>query len=52
MLKEPLGGPLNQETEPLIDRLNVAEVELNVMTRQCLNRRNDSLEVLRDEVAA
>ena len=32
--------------------LNVAEVELNVMTRQCLNRRIASLEVLRDEVAA
>ena len=25
--------------------LNVAEVELNVMTRQCLNRRIDSLEI-------
>ena len=32
--------------------LNVAEVELNVMTRQCLNRRIASLKVLRDEVAA
>ena len=32
--------------------LNVAEVELNVMIRQCLNRRIDTLEVLRDEVAA
>ena len=32
--------------------LNVAEVELNVMTRQCLNRRIDSLKILRDEVAA
>ena len=32
--------------------LNVAEVELNVMTRQCLNRRIDSLEILHDEVAA
>ena len=32
--------------------LNVAEVELNVMIRQCLNRRIASLEVLRDEVAA
>ena len=32
--------------------LNVAEVELSVMTRQCLNRRIASLEVLRDEVAA
>ena len=30
--------------------LNVAEVELNVLTRQCLNRRIASLEVLRDEV--
>ena len=32
--------------------LNVAEVELNVMIRQCLNRRIALLEVLRDEVAA
>ena len=32
--------------------LNVAEVELNVMIRQCLNRRIDSIDVLRDEVAA
>ena len=32
--------------------LNVAEVELNVLIRQCLNRRLDSLEVLRSEVAA
>ena len=32
--------------------LNVAEVELNVLIRQCLNRRLDSMDVLRDEVAA
>ncbi len=32
--------------------LNVAEVELNVMIRQCLNRRIDCIEVLRREVAA
>ena len=32
--------------------LNVAEVELNVMIRQCLNRRIDSINILRDEVAA
>ena len=32
--------------------LNVAEVELNVMIRQCLNRRIDSIDVLRNEVAA
>ena len=31
---------------------NVAEVELNVMTRQCLNRRMDSPKTLRAEVAA
>ncbi len=31
--------------------LNVAEVELNVMIRQCLNRRIDCIEVLRREVA-
>ena len=32
--------------------LNVAEVELNVMIRQCLNRRIDSIDTLRAEVAA
>ena len=32
--------------------LNVAEVELNVMIRQCLNRRIDCIEVLRREVGA
>jgi hypothetical protein len=32
--------------------LNVAKGELNVMIRQCLNRRIDSIEELRDEVAA
>ena len=33
-------------------RLNVAEVELNVLIRQCLNRRIDSIDTLRAEVAA
>lgn len=32
--------------------LNVAEVELSVMIRQCLNRRIDSIDTLRSEVAA
>ena len=32
--------------------LNVAEVEINVMIRQCLNRRIDSIDVLRTGVAA
>ena len=32
--------------------LNVAEVELNVMIRQCLNRRIDSIDILRNQVAA
>ena len=32
--------------------LNVAEVEHNVMIRQCLNRRLDSIALLRHEVAA
>ena len=32
--------------------LNVAEVELNVMSRQCLNRRIDRVDVLAREVAA
>ena len=31
---------------------NVAEIELNVMIRQCLNRRIDCIEALRREVAA
>ena len=31
--------------------LNVAEVELNVLIRQCLNRRIDSIDILRAEVA-
>ena len=31
--------------------LNVAEVELSVMIRQCLNRRMDSIDILRNEVA-
>jgi hypothetical protein len=32
--------------------LNVAEIELNVLIRQCLNRRIGSIEELRQEVAA
>lgn len=32
--------------------LNVAEIELNVMISQCLKRRIDSIEELRDEVSA
>lgn len=32
--------------------LNVAEIELNVMIKQCLNRRIDNIDELRDEVAA
>lgn len=32
--------------------LDIAEIELNVMTRQCLSRRIDSLEYLRDELSA
>ena len=32
--------------------LNVAEIELNVMIRQCLDRRIDSIERLSDEVTA
>ena len=32
--------------------LNIAEIELNVLTRQCLNRRIDSIERLRNELAA
>ena len=32
--------------------LNVAEIELSVLVRQCLNRRLDSVKMLRREVAA
>lgn len=32
--------------------LNVAEIELNVMTRQCLSRRIESIEILRSELSA
>ena len=32
--------------------LDIAEIELNVMTRQCLSRRIDSIENLRSELAA
>lgn len=32
--------------------LNIAEVELNVMTRQCLSRRIASIDVLRSELSA
>ena len=32
--------------------LNIAEIELNVMTRQCLHRRIDDFEKLRSELAA
>jgi len=32
--------------------LNIAEIELNVMTRQCLKRRIDNLEKLRSELSA
>lgn len=32
--------------------LNIAEIELNVMTRQCLSRRIDNIDTLRKEVAA
>jgi hypothetical protein len=33
-------------------RLNIAEIELSAMTRQCLNRRIDSPERLKGELAA
>lgn len=32
--------------------LDIAEIELNVMTRQCLSRRIESIDILRDELAA
>ena len=32
--------------------LDMAEIELNVMTRQCLNRRLDNIDLVRREIAA
>lgn len=32
--------------------LDIAEIELNVMTRQCLSRRIDNINALRSELAA
>ena len=32
--------------------LNMAEIEINVMVRQCLDRRIDNIETVRSEVAA
>ena len=32
--------------------LNMAEIELNVLTGQCLNRRIDDIEIVRKEAAA
>lgn len=32
--------------------LDIAEIELNMMTRQCLRRRIDNIETLRKELAA
>jgi hypothetical protein len=32
--------------------LNMCEIELNVMTKQCLSRRIDNIETLRSELAA
>ena len=32
--------------------LNIAEIELNVLTRQCLNRRIDDTDILKKDVAA
>lgn len=32
--------------------LNMAEIELNVLTKQCLNRRIDNIKTFREEVKA
>lgn len=32
--------------------LDIAEIELNVMTRQCLSRRIESIDILRTELIA
>lgn len=58
-LSRPRGEPVCGAGFPDCTRLapsnaapNIAEVELNVMIRQCLNRRIDSVDVLRSEVDA
>lgn len=32
--------------------LDIAEIELNVMTRQCMSRRIESIDILRSELSA
>jgi hypothetical protein len=32
--------------------LNMAEIELNVLTKQCLNRRIENMETIKEEVQA
>lgn len=36
----------------VMDNLNIAEIELDVMTRQCLDRRIDSILKVRQELSA
>lgn len=45
-------GPNDQALCGLPLRKNIAEIELNVLTGQCLNRRIDDIKVVRNEVAA
>ncbi|MCY4234648.1 MAG: hypothetical protein OXE59_13035 [Bacteroidetes bacterium] len=50
VVKLPHGG--RQEIKYKGKLANVAEVEINLMVRQCLNRRIDSSDTQRSEVAA
>ncbi len=43
------GNPLHSQTWSWLD---IAEIELNVMTRQCLSRRIADIVLLRQELAA
>jgi len=43
---------LLQIHDPVGSAFDIAEIELNVMTRQCLNRRIDNISNLRKELSA
>jgi len=46
------GIALNRSYSHTRQLANVAEVEINLMVRQCINRRIDSIDTQRSEVAA
>lgn len=53
--RKPAGSPGNLRshyTPKHCSWLDIAEIELNVMTRQCLSRRIESIDKLRSELAA